>query len=355
MTDGFDEARLDDDAVLAAADPPLRALAEAGARVRTDVGEAAEAVAALDPGVRPRAVVAAGEDARLLRAVLEPWTPVPFVAWPGPGLPGWAGALDLVVVLGPGGGDELTAAAVGDALRRGCSLITACPPRSLLAEHAAGRDSTLLPTRTGDPLAAAVVMLLALHQLGVGPAVDADEVAAALDEVAVMCAPRCPIGANPAKETAIAFADLLPLVWGGSVLAARAARRVTEAMRRTTGRAALAADESHLMPVIEAARERDLFADPFVDGSLAAAAGGQPIRPGLLVLDDGSAEPVVRQERGRLLAAAGQRGMWTQTLSAEEGSEMARYAALLSNGSYVAHYLGIGLGRAGRPPEPGLS
>ena len=34
---------------------------------------------------RPRAVVAAGPDSRLLRAVLEPWCPVPFVAWPGPG------------------------------------------------------------------------------------------------------------------------------------------------------------------------------------------------------------------------------------------------------------------------------
>ncbi len=31
-------------------------------------------------------------------------------------------------------------------------------------------------------------------------------------------------------------------------------------------------------------------------------------------------------------------------MQAEEGSEMARYAALLSTGSYAARYLGIGLG-----------
>ena len=73
--------------------------------------------------------------------MLEPWCPVPFVAWPGPGLPGWAGALDLVIVLGPGGGNNLTASSVADAIRRGCSLITACPPRSILAEHAQGHGA----------------------------------------------------------------------------------------------------------------------------------------------------------------------------------------------------------------------
>ena len=48
-------------------------------------------------------MIAAGPDSRLLRAVLEPWCPVPFVAWPDPALPGWAGSLDLVVVLAPDG------------------------------------------------------------------------------------------------------------------------------------------------------------------------------------------------------------------------------------------------------------
>jgi hypothetical protein len=306
--------------------------------VRIDAGGAAEALAALEPESQPRAVVATGEDARLLRAVLEPWCPVPFVAWPGPGLPGWAGSLDLVAVLGPGGGDELTASAVRDATRRGCSLITACPPRSILAEHAAGRHSTVLPTQTGDSLAAAVVMLLALHTLGVGPAVDAEEVARVLDDVAVACSPHRNIAVNPAKDLALALADLLPLVWGGSVLAARAARRIAETIRRTTGRPALAADEGHLVPVIEAARPRDLFADPFAEAEPA------PTRPGLLVLDDGTEESVIREERGRLVASAGSREVRVRTLHAEEGSEMARYAALLSTGSYAARYLGIGLG-----------
>ena len=65
---------------------------------------------------------------------------------------------------------------------------------------------------------------------------------------------------------AIALADTNPLVWGGSVLAARAARRVAESIRRASGRTALAGDAEHLLPVIEAARPRDVFDDPFADG-----------------------------------------------------------------------------------------
>ena len=117
----FDESRLDDERALGAADVRLRTLAEAGARVRREASASAEAIAEAVARVsesRPRAVIAAGPDSRLLRAVLEPFCPVPFVAWPAPGLPGWAGSLDLVVVLAPEGGDPGTALAVAEAARR---------------------------------------------------------------------------------------------------------------------------------------------------------------------------------------------------------------------------------------------
>jgi len=74
---GFDEARLDDSDALADADPYLRYLAESGARVRRETAVGAEALAAMREPVAPRALVAAGTDARLLRAVLEPTCPVP--------------------------------------------------------------------------------------------------------------------------------------------------------------------------------------------------------------------------------------------------------------------------------------
>jgi len=334
----FDESRLDDESALGSADLRLRTLAESGARVRR---EASEAEAATDEAVRraqdarPRAVIAAGPDSRLLRAVLEPWCPVPFVAWPSPALPGWAGSLDLVVVLAPDGSDSGTASAVAEAVRRGCQVVVACPPGSSVAEHAAGRWSTILPTATRDQLATAVVMLRFLDRIAMGPSADPEEVADALDAVATSCSPNRDIAVNPAKVLAISLADANPLVWGGSVLAARAARRVAESIRRASGRTALA-DAEHLLPVIEAARPRDVFDDPVVEG------GGER-RPVLVVLEDGAEDPVVREHRGRLKAAADSRSVRVETVSAEEHSEVARYASLLLSGTYAAEYLRLGL------------
>ena len=335
----FDESRLDDEAVWRRFDGVLRSLAESGARVRREVAEATDAigqaVARAAEQQRPRAVVAAGPDSRLLRAVLEPWCPVPFVAWPGPSLPGWAGGLDLVAVLAPDGGPS-SASAVAEAVRRGCQLVVACPPGSTVAEHAVGRWSSTLPTRSSDPLATAVVMLEYLEKVQLGPRVDTERVAAALDEVAIACSPHRDLAVNPAKVLAIALADATPVVWGGSVLAARAARRIAESVRRASGRTALAGDAEHLLPVLEAAAPRDVFDDPFADEP-------RELRPMLLLLDDGNQEPIVREDRGRLLAAAESRGVRVETLTTDAPTEVARYASLLVSGSYAAAYLRIGL------------
>jgi Bacterial phospho-glucose isomerase C-terminal SIS domain len=340
MASWFDESRLDDDTVLEAGDGALRALAETGARVRRDAGDArgatVEAVRRAEELARPRAVVAAGPDSRLLRAVLEPWCPVPFVAWPGPALPGWAGSLDLVVVLAPDGSDTGTASAVAEAVRRGCQVVVACPPGSLVAEHAAGRWSTILPTTTRDQLATAVLVLDYLHRVSLGPEADSEQVADALDQVAIECSPNRDLAVNPAKMLAIALADANPLVWGGSVLAARAARRVAESIRRASGRTALAGDAEHLLPVLEAARQRDVFDDPFADPA-------NDLRPMLLVLDDGAEDPVVREHRGRLQATAAARGVRVETVTTEAPTEVARYASLLLSGTYATEYLRIGL------------
>ena len=340
MVTWFDESRLDDGEVLETGDGVLRALAESGARVRRaadDAAEAtAEAVTRAEGLARPRAVIAAGPDSRLLRAVLEPWCPVPFVAWPGPALPGWAGSLDLVVVLAPDGADTGTASAVAEAVRRGCQVVVACPPTSLVADHAAGRWSTILPTTTRDQLATAVVVLEYLDRVSLGPRADAEQVAEALDAVAIGCSPHRDLAINPAKMLAIALADTNPLVWGGSVLAARAARRVAESIRRASGRTALAGDAEHLLPVLEATRPRDVFDDPFADGA-------GDLRPMLLILDDGAEEPVVREHRGRLQAAAAARGVRLETVTTDAPTEVARYASLLLSGTYAAEYLRIGL------------
>ena len=340
MATWFDESRLDDETALSTADLRLRALAESGSRVRRAAGDTAEASAAAVARAaevdRPRAVLAAGPDSRLLRAVLEPWCPVPFVAWPAPALPGWVGSLDLVVVLAPDGADVGAASAVAEAVRRGCQLVVACPPGSLVAEHAAGRWSTILPTDTRDQLATAVVVLDYLDQVALGPEADAEQVAEALDAVAISCSPNRDLAVNPAKMLAIALADATPVLWGGSVLAARAARRVAEQVRRASGRSALAGDAEHLLPLIEAARPRNVFDDPFADDTADQ-------RPVLLVLDDGADDPLVREQRARLVGAADERGVRVEVVTTEATTEVARYASLLLNGTYAAEYLRIGL------------
>ncbi|WP_020576903.1 SIS domain-containing protein [Actinopolymorpha alba] len=337
--EAFNDSRLDDEEALAHADASLRQLAEAGARVRREAEAAKGTECGLIGQGRPRAVVAAGADARLLRAVLEPWCPVPFVAWPGPGLPGWVGALDLVVVLAPAGGDAETASAVHDAVRRGSAVMLACPSGSPLAEAGQGRHTTLVPAQTGDPLAVAVVVLQLLHALELGPEVSAESVALALDDVASRCSPYADLAANPAKDLALVLADALPLVWGGSVLSARAGRRVAETLRRASNRPALAADADHLLPVLEGSAPRDVFEDPFADLE------APTLRPSLFILDDGAEQPVIREARGRLLATAEASGVRTRTLRWAEGPEVARYAALQSLGTYAAVYLAVGLGR----------
>lgn len=341
MAATFDDARLDDEVALAAADPVLRALAEAGARVRREAVAAAEAVdsavlTALDD-TRPRAVVAAGTDSRLLRAVLEPWCPVPFVAWSGPSLPGWTGPLDLVVVLAPQDGDAGTASSAAEAVRRGCSLVIACPVPSLVGDHAVGRHTTVLPTSTGDQLATAVVMLELLARVHLGPATDAAAVADALDDVAVACSPYRSLSVNPAKMLALALGDTVPLLWGSSVLSARAARRVAESIRRASGRAALAADAAQLLPVLSAARARDVFADPLTSEDA-------ELRPGLLIFDDGSDDEVGLAQGAHLTRVAEERDLRVETLEAGGGNDVARYASLVATGGFTAAYLGVGLG-----------
>lgn len=341
--DEFDESLLENDTALAGADEVLRGLAEASSRVRHEVNAAGAAMTALADAPKPRAVVAAGEDARLLRAVLEPWCPVPFVAWPGPSLPGWAGALDLVVVIAPGAHRADAASAAAEAVRRGCNLLVSAPSQSPLAEASASRSTVLLPTQTTDVLGVAVVALQALHTLGLGPEVNAEEVADALVNSALACSPSRGLGSNPAKDLAVDLADAVPLVWGGSVLAARAARRVAEAMRQASGRTALAADAEHLLPVIRAAASKqNIFADPFEDEGL------DERRPMLIVLDDGSEETSIKLTRSRLLAEAEENGVRSRVITRDEGGAVSRYAALLSTGQYAAVYLALGLGRMAR-------
>jgi hypothetical protein len=60
------------------------------------------------------------------------------------------------------------------------------------------------------------------------------------------------------------------------------------------GRPALAGDDAQIVPLLEAAPETDVFADPFEDGA------ATPMRPALVILDDGSEAAGVQDSRTRL-------------------------------------------------------
>ena len=336
----FDDSSLENRDALASADPIFRRLAEAGARVRRETSEALEPIAALRDLPQPRAVIAAGSEARFIRGMLEPVCPVPFVAWPSHGLPGWVGALDLVVVMASDHATPGLIATVHEAVRRGAQLIIACPKASLIAEHAGSRSTTLLPTATADPLAAAIVTLAGLNEMQLGPEVRPDLVADAMDLVAEECSPFANVAENPAKDLAMGLADAHPLVWGGSVLAARASRRLAEALRAASGRAALAADADELLPLLETAGPRDPFADPFEDGISVDR------RPALLLLDDGNNDGLIRTDHSRLRAAAERNDVRVCTIAHDTGSDVERYASLLQTGMFAAVYLAVGLGRS---------
>ncbi len=332
----FDDARLEDPGVLRAADPLLRPLAEAGARLRRAATLAEGPLAGLVDTTRPRAVIAFGPESRLLRAVLEPTCPVPFVAWPGLGLPGWVGPLDIVVVMG--GGGRVSLAAAFEAVRRGSRLLVAARLDSELARRAASRSTTLLPTAGGDPMAAAIVTLVALHHLGLGPAVNPEAVATAMDQVAADSSWAIDSTQNHAKATALELAEAQPLVWGGSILAARASRRVAEALRQASGRVVLSADAGALLPLVAAVPPRDPFADPFEETYTER-------RLGLVLVDDGLDDEFAAEERDRLAETALRQDVTVSRLRHVQGGVMERYATVLQQGMFAAAYLQIGLGR----------
>lgn len=340
----FDDSRLESPDL--ATHEGLRELALAGSRIRraaltTPLGR-------LSGGERPRGVLAFGSEARLVRAVLEPACPVPFMAWPGPGLPAWVGPLDLAVVLGGYDSPEWVLQCTVEAARRGASMIVAAPEDSSLAAAASSGATTLIPTFDDDPMAAAVAVLAQLGELGLGPVVHPEHVADAADLVAEACSPRRDLSENPGKEFALELADGLPLVWGGTVLAGRASRRIAEALRRACGRPALAADASELDALLSAVPTRDPFADPF-DGD-----GADGIRPVIVLLDDDKLHDQLRGTAIGLLARAEAIGVRVARISSGDAelraSDVERYVTLLQKGLYGAAYLQIGLGSAGGPP-----
>ena len=124
------------------------------------------------------------------------------------------------------------------------------------------------------------------------------------------------------------------------MLAARASRRIAEAVRTASGRVALAADAGELLPILAATPARDPFADPFE--------GGDEARPTLVIVDDGYGDAANDEQRDALEETARVVDVRVCELAHTTGSTMERYATVLAKGRFAAAYLKIGLGREHR-------
>ncbi|MEZ5117155.1 MAG: SIS domain-containing protein [Candidatus Nanopelagicales bacterium] len=369
-----DDLILDDPTGLEAADDRglLRSAADAGAQVRRALDPAlAPALDRVAADGRPRALVvlaggAADGTAEALDALLSPRSPVPVHVRDDDRLPGWAGALDLVVVLD--GPYPAVAAAAAEAARRGCRLVTVARPRSSLSDLAtqAGAPALELPAPTATPPGAAAAGLRRapgywggiVATLRVAVAADLadgeglDGLADALDEIALACGTGVPLGESPAKGLGLSLAESLPGLWATTPLAGAAAARMAERLAHA------AAIPAAVVPVGRPGAER---AAALMAGPAAAATDlddlfrdrvEEPeadVRLRLVLLRDtddaedraGTGLAVVRP----VVDIAEARGVPVSELRAESGDALLRLAALVGTGDWAVAYAALSGGR----------
>lgn len=375
----LDESLLDSPEGLAEADRRglLRGAAEAGARVRTAARYAAEAgIHDLKPDGRPRAVLIAGpgaaatQTADLLGTLAGAGSPVirlaPTGVAPAAGalrweLPGWAGAVDLLLVTTPDGTEPGLTLLAEQAYRRSCSVVTVAPARTPLAEASGGSRGLFVPMATApyeqeEALAASASasgvlwalltpLLALLDRTGLltAPPDVLEKVADRLDGIAERCGPAIAAYSNPAKTLAAELADALPLVWTEGVSAGPAGRRFAAALAELSGTPAVVAE----LPEALAAHSA-LLAGPL-------AAGADPddfFRDRVEETPALHARVVLLRDRpiGGLTAAPAARDLALShdtpisELEPEAGGELETLAELIAITDFAAVYLALASG-----------
>jgi len=232
--------RLDDPELVEAGDPGgmLRQVASSAAQVRTAVRACDETdLSALRPDSRPRAIVTAGTGGSAfagdaLAAICGAGSPVQVTGVSGYQLPGWVGAADLVIAVSRSGQTAEVLALASEAARRGCDLVGVAAPGSPLQDLTLHARGTFIPVIADGPArvtpwALTVPLLVTASRLGmarIDPAAY-EAAAAAMEDISHQCRPSSESFVNPAKSLALDLVGTLPVIWGGSDLAAVAARR----------------------------------------------------------------------------------------------------------------------------------
>lgn len=351
----LDDTLLDDPERLSDADVEglLRAVATAGAQVRATAETAAEVdLAGRLAGGRPRSLVllrrpGAGDSAAsLLHALIAPASPVPVVL--ADLVPGWVGALDVVVAHTDDSQDPEFASSLERAARFGATVVLSAPPDGPVASAVAGR-AVLLPPRVTVPpgltwATALTAGLLTANALGT-PVGDVEALADLLDTEAGRCHPGQESFANPAKSLALRMADRVPLLWGLDETAVAVARHGAHAL---AAYAAVVADvsgyrQAMARPALRRAavagsRERDIFADP----DDLSTEGPTP-RVLLLSVRTGPVADTARHQAGEILTSADLLAP-AEEISADEAGRAAVPALRLE---LAALYLGLAAGTIG--------
>lgn len=362
---------LDDVPALLAADPAqmLRAVASGGGQVRRALLEVdRHALARVAAEGRPRGLVVGGMGGSgisgdVLLAVTGPATPVPTQLVRTHTLPGWVGALDVVVAVSCSGTTEETLVLAREAARRGARLVAIASAGSPLAALAAGCGGVVLPVDAQGLMPRASLWTLATPLLLLGAAlgittvaeIDLMRAADVLDEVAQANGVEVPVATNEAKTLAMLLAESWPVAWGESPLAAVAAYRL-----------ACQLNENAKLPCVwgalpEVAHNQivafdgrygaranpadDLFRDPVEDGP-------PPPRTQLVVLRDPQAEAVDARRCDLALDLATTRGMRPFTIGSGPGPAVARLASLVASCDWASVYAALALGEDPTPIGP---
>lgn len=367
------ELLIDDVAQLEALDPAgmLRAVASAGAQVRTairDHDEAAAQVAAVVADGRPRAVVVAGMGGSgvagdVLAAVLGPGCPVPVVPVRDYVLPGWVGAMDLVLAVSCSGTTEETLDLVDESIRRGARLVGVGAPGSAIAERVEAAGAVFLPVvNTGrQPRASmwalTVPLLMLADALGLGsvPREVLERTADQLDRDAERFAPASPTERNAAKALALELVGTVPMVWGtgvvGPIASYRTACQFNENAKFPAAHGALPEANHNQVVAFDgpfgavAGSDDDLFRDRVADPS------GQT-RLRLVLLRDAEEHPQVARRADVSAELAAARGIGVSQLRAAAGHPLERVAELVALTDFATTYLGILVGVDPTPVGP---
>jgi hypothetical protein len=389
--------RLDDAELVEAGDPGgmLRQVASSAAQVRTAVRACAEAdLSALGQENRPRAIVVAGSGGAggsafacdALAAICGMGAPVQVTGIAGYQLPGWIGAADLVIAVSRSGHTAEALALASEAVRRGCDLVGVAAPGSPLQELAARARGTFIPVTTVGPARAmpwalTVPLLVIAAGLGVARIDDAayEEAAAAMEDVSHQCRPSSESFVNPAKSLALDLVGRLPVIWGGSPIAAAAARRFASQLAANAKHPALVGvlpEAGHDQvatfdgpyaptpePAFPAAEDfgassfdaRDFSEGTFGDGDfgdfsdddeadLDGLSSDEASLRLILLADPAGEHPAVERTRVAAASLAGVRGIDVSDVTMDGGDPLRRLAAAVQLLDYASVYLGIASG-----------